>query len=92
MAKPKIEVNEFDLILLLGVARGQTLKEMTEAIGGNKQTSFVQYRLGRLEQLGYLKSISGKSRSRFLTDKGKSMVGQYDPKINDWRLAEVTRS
>ena len=92
MPKPKIEVNEFDLILLVGVARGQTLKEMTDAIGGNKQTSFVQYRLGRLEQLGYLKSVPGKSRSRFLTEKGMAMVQPYNPKINDWRLAEQTRS
>jgi len=52
----------------------------------------VQYRLNRLESLGYLKSVPGKSRSRFLTEKGQSMVKKYDPKINDWRKSEETRS
>jgi len=73
----------------VGVARGQNLKEICVELGGPKQTSHVQYRLTHLEQLGYVSSISGKSRSRFLTDKGKSMVGQYDPKINDWRLSQA---
>ena len=77
------------MMLLLGVARSQTLKEMVAALGGGKQTSYVQYRLNRLEDLGYLKSIAGKSRSRFLTDKGKAMIGQYHPKINDWRIEEA---
>ena len=76
-------------MLLLGVARSQTLIEMAKALGANKKTSYVQYRLKRLEDLGYLCSIAGKSRSRFLTDKGKAMVGQYNPKINDWRLEEA---
>lgn len=75
----------------MAVARSQTLIEMTKAIGGNKKTSFVQYRLNRLENLGYVSSIAGKSRSRFLTDKGKAMVSQYNPQINDWRLKEVKR-
>jgi len=92
LPKPRIEINEFDLIILLGVARSQTLKEICVELGGRKQTSYVQYRLTRLEQLGYVSSISGKSRSRFLTDKGKSMVGQYDPKINDWRLSQAQGS
>jgi len=89
MAKQKIEVNEFDLIILLGVARGQTLNEICVEIGGQKKISFVQYRLNRLEDLKYVASIPGKARSRFLTDKGKAMVGQYDPKINDWRLSQT---
>ena len=76
-------------MLLLGVARSQTLKEMVAALGGTKQTSYVQYRLNRLENLGYVRSIAGKSRSRFLTDKGQAMIGQYHPKINDWRVEEA---
>lgn len=91
MPRPKIEVNEYDLMLLLGVARNQTLKEMVAGLGAKKQTSFVQYRLNRLENLGYVKSVPGKSRSRYLTEKGKSMVEQYNPKINDWRQSEEAR-
>lgn len=78
-------------MLLLGVARNQTLKEMVAGLGAKKQTSFVQYRLNRLENLGYVKSVPGKSRSRYLTEKGKSMVEQYNPKINDWRQSEEAR-
>ena len=91
MVRAKIEVNEMDLMLLLGVARNQTLAEMRESLGVKKQISFVQYRLNRLETLGYVKSFAAKSRSRYLTEKGQAMIKQYFPKINDWRMSAEAR-
>lgn len=87
MVQPKIEVNEFDLVILAGVARNQTLKEIAADLGKKKQVSFVQYRLNRLEQLGYVKSVPGKARSRYLTEKGQKIVNDYvrPEKRHDWR-------
>ena len=88
MVQPKIELNEFDLVILAGVARNQSLKEMAADLGKRKQISFVQYRLNRLEQLGYVKAVPGKARSRYLTEKGQAVVDSYVPpeKRHDWRI------
>ncbi len=88
MVQQKIGLNEYDLVILVGVARNQSLKEMTVDLGRRKQISFVQYRLNRLEQLGYVRSVPGKARSRYLTEKGQEVVDSYvrPDKRHDWRI------